>query len=122
MRAVILLTIIIINAGCTTLRPIEGNPAELQQRLRAGELLEPGDRVLIVSSDQKSHRFRVTSMGPSEIVGKKDSVAVAEVVSLQKRQFSRGKTIALVAGIAGGCAVAGLFIYAATHIAVFAFD
>lgn len=122
MRVSILAAAILLNAGCTTLRPIEGTAAELQQRINSGELLKPGDRVLITTSDEKAHRFAVTAMSAGNIEGKNGSVPVDQVVGLQKRQFSRGKTIALVAGIAGGVAL-GAFIYAIAHVApAFAFQ
>jgi hypothetical protein len=41
----------------------EGDPADLRQRINSGELLKPGDRVLIVTTDQKTHRFTVKSVG-----------------------------------------------------------
>ena len=82
MRGLILLTVIIVNAGCTTLRPIDGSPAELRQRMSVGELLKPGDRVLIVTADQKTHRFAVTAIGSGEIEGRKISLPVEQIVFL----------------------------------------
>lgn len=43
MKYLVLFTLLIVCTGCTTLRPIEGSPTELRQRLDSGEL-----RVLLV--------------------------------------------------------------------------
>jgi hypothetical protein len=110
LRCPLLLAVLIICAGCTTLRPIEGSPTELAQRLNSGELLKTGDRVLIITTDQKQHRFTVKSVGADLIEGLSESIPVEQISSLEKRQFSRGKTIALVGGIVGGAAL-GLIVY-----------
>jgi hypothetical protein len=117
MRPFILMTMLIISAGCTTLRPIEGTPTDLRQRISSGELLKPGDRVAIVTTDDKSHRFAITGINAGLIEGKTDSVPIDQVATLQKRKFSAGKTAALVGGLAVGAFV-GLGIYAATHLSV----
>jgi len=47
-------------------------------------------------------------------------IPVEQITALKKRQFSRGKTIALVGGLLGGAAL-GLFIYGlAEYAGVFA--
>jgi hypothetical protein len=102
--------LLVICAGCTTLRPIEANPADLRQRINSGELLKPGDRVVLVTTDQKKHRFTVKSVGAGLIDGPSGAIPVEEISSVEKRQFSRGKTIALVGGLVGGAAVA-LLVY-----------
>ena len=114
MRRCIALIAIISFAGCTTLRPIEGTPAELQQRLNSGDLLKSGDRVSIVTADHKTHVFKVTAVSTGFIEGRMQSVPVDQVVSVQKRQFSSTKTWIL----AGACVLAiGSIAYAAAHAA-----
>jgi hypothetical protein len=117
MRRMVFLGLLVICGGCTTLRPIEGSPTELRQRINSGELLKAGDRVLIVTTDDKAHRFAVTGIESGLIEGRADSVPVDHVARLEKRQFSRGKTIALAAGLVVG-AVFGFGIYAATHLSI----
>jgi hypothetical protein len=97
-------------AGCTTLRPIEGSPADLRLHINSGELLKKGDRVQIVTTDQTTHRFTVKSVGSGRIDGASESIPVEQISALEKRQFSRGKTIALVGGLLGGAAL-GLIVY-----------
>jgi hypothetical protein len=96
--------------GCTTFRPIDGGSADLRVRINSGELLKPGDRVRIVTSDQKTHRFTVKSVGADSIGGVSESIPVEQILALEKRQFSPGKTIALVGGLLGGAAL-GLLVY-----------
>lgn len=110
IRGALLTTVLVSCAGCTTLRPIEGNPADLRQRISSGELLKAGDRVLIVTTDQKEHRFTVKSVGAGLIDGPAESIPIEQISALEKRQFSRGKTIALVGGVLGGAAL-GLIVY-----------
>lgn len=115
MRNLFVLAALMICAGCTTLRPIAGTPTELREKIGSGQLLKAGDRVLIVTTDDKPHRFAVMSIDAGIIQGKTDSVPIDQVASLQKRRFSGGKTIALVAGITVS-AVLGVAIYAVTHL------
>ncbi len=77
------LALVMIIAGCTTLRPIDGSPPELRQFINAGELLKVGDRVLIVTADDKAHRFAITKVQAGLIVGPNESVTVDEVMSLE---------------------------------------
>ena len=75
--------LIIALAGCTTLRPIDGSPKELQQCINSGALLKPGDRTRIVTADEKVHRFAITKVEAGLIVGPNESVPVDEVISLE---------------------------------------
>lgn len=118
MKRFSLIVVLIICTGCTTLRPIDGNPAELRQRIYSGDLLKTGDRVVIVASDGRSHRFAIKSIDAGVIRGRSESIRIEQVVSLQRRQFSRAKTTALVIGIGLACSVIGLAAYAATHLSV----
>jgi hypothetical protein len=74
---------IIALTGCTTLRPIDGSPKELQQFINSGALLKPGDRVRIVTADEKAHRFAITEIQAGLIVGLHESVPIDQVMSLE---------------------------------------
>jgi hypothetical protein len=108
--AALLTTALLSCAGCTTLRPIEGSPIVLRERINSGEFLKAGDRILLVTTDQREHRFTVKSVGAGRIDGPSESIPVEQISAVQKRQFSRGKTIALVGGLMGGVAL-GLLVY-----------
>lgn len=114
MRTLVLAALMVC-AGCTTLKPVAGTAPELREKIDSGQLLKAGDRVLIVTTDAKAHRFAVTTIQAGVIQGKNDSVPIDQVASVQKRRFSRGKTIALVAGLVVSSA-AGFALYAATHL------
>jgi hypothetical protein len=110
MKGLGLLTAALLMAGCTSMQPIEGSPADLRQSINSGGLIKTGDRVMIVTWDQKQHRFTVKSVGAGLVAGPSESIPVEQIAAVEKRQFSRGKTIALVGGLVGGAAV-GLIVY-----------
>jgi hypothetical protein len=118
MKIPALLTAVLLIAGCTSMQPIDGSPADLQQRINSGDLLKPGDRVVIVASDGRRHRLAIKSIDAGLIKGRSESVPIEQVASLQQRQFSRAKTAAMVIGIGLACTVIGLAAYAATHLSV----
>jgi hypothetical protein len=89
MKCFIVWPFIIALIGCTTLRPIDGTPAELQQLINSGELLKPGDHVRIVTPDEKAHRFAITKIEGGLIVGPNESVPVDQVMCVEKRQFRK---------------------------------
>jgi hypothetical protein len=112
MKRFIALAALISFAGCTTLRPVEGTSNELQTRINSGALLTRGDRISVVTTDAKTHKFRVRVIGEGIIEGRQDRVPVDQIVSLQKREFSRTKTFVLM-----GCGVAFtvFIVYAAAQ-------
>jgi hypothetical protein len=105
--ALVVLAMAVSCAGCTTLRPVPGTPEELRTRINSGELLKPGDRVIIVTKDQNTHRFVVTGVAAGVIAGRTDSVPVAEVAALEKPGPDAGKTAELVGGILLGLVLVG---------------
>jgi hypothetical protein len=114
MKRFIVLVVVVNLVACTTLRPIDGTTTELQQHISSGEVLRAGDRVLIVTKDSKTHRFTITAITADLIVGKTDSVPVDQVVSVEKREFSRAKTLLLIGGFA---VVVGGAVFIAGQIA-----
>jgi hypothetical protein len=101
MRALILVTLLTLIAGCTTLRPVEMPPDQLQHLIVSERLLGPGDRVRLVTADDTEHRFRVVAVDVEGgwIVGENESVRIADVVAVETREFSKGKTAALAGGV-----------------------
>src|ERR1700722_11061014 len=112
MKRFTLFAAIIGLAGCTTLQPIEGTADELQGRINSGGLLKVGDRVAIVTSDDRTHEARPRALSRCIIRGTQDSVPLDRVVTLQKREFSGAKTCLLLGGIVLGV---GLVLYAAAQ-------
>jgi hypothetical protein len=105
MQRTILLIIILVCAGCTTLKPLAGDPSQQ---------LKVGDRVVITTQDNLKHRLRVHSIDVRAVMGASQTVQIDQIVSVQRRQFSLGKTLALAAVLAG---VAGAVIYTAASVA-----
>jgi hypothetical protein len=75
--------LLFVVTGCTALRPIDGSPTELHQSILSGELLKPGERVRIVTADEKVHQFAITKIETGLIVGPNESIPVDQVTSLE---------------------------------------
>jgi hypothetical protein len=82
-------------------KPVEAPPEELQRLITSENLLAPGDRVQLVTTDGARHEFRVTSVNVDEgfIRGDDEAVPIADVIALQTRKVAIGKTTALAAGL-----------------------
>lgn len=97
----VMLMVTLTVTACTSLRTIESTPEALQGRLRSGELLQPGDRVRLVTRDETVHEFRVTKIDLERgfVIGRDDQVPIDEIVALETREVSIGKTALLVGGV-----------------------
>jgi hypothetical protein len=82
MRLLAACLLIIAVSECTTMRPIDGSPADFQRFINSGELLKRGDRVRIVTADEKTHRFAITKIAGGVILGANECVPVDEVMIL----------------------------------------
>lgn len=105
LRAItVLLACTLASAACTTLRPIEASPDEVQRQLLSGQLVQPGDRVRLVTRDEAVHEFRVTEVDLEQglLIGKDSRVPIADVIAVETRDVSVGKTALLVGGVGYG--------------------
>jgi hypothetical protein len=100
---ILALTLLLLASGCTSLRPTEASPEDLQRMITQEDLIKPGDRVRLVTADEKVYRFRVTSVDLDEglIAGRGEAVPIAEIVAVETREVSVGKTAALTGGLIG---------------------
>jgi len=96
MWRITLLSTLIFFYGCSSLQPVELSPEELQTQIRSGEILSTGDKVQLVTTDGQHHEFKVTALTDTLIEGKKEQVAIDDVVALETSEFSGGKTALLV--------------------------
>jgi hypothetical protein len=96
MKTMIAWVLMLSLVGCATMSPVTGSPTELQQRIAARELLQPGDHVRIITSDGKNHDFTVTSVSAYSVDGSKESILVKDVFAVEKREPRVGVTIGLV--------------------------
>ncbi len=89
------------SSACTTLKPKEATPEEVQRQLLSGELLQPGDRVRLVTTDETAYEFRVTEIDIEQglVIGREERVPIVDVVAVETREVSVGKTALLVGGV-----------------------
>jgi hypothetical protein len=118
MKLIATITAILFVGGCTTLKPVEMSPELLQQHISEGEVFEVGDYAKIVTTDGVIHKFKVTGVSADEILGKGVEVPISDIVAVETREFSGGKTTALAVGsaailyiIAASVAAASLLSY-----------
>lgn len=102
-----LLSCALVSVACTALQPIEALPDEVQHRILAGRLLQPGDRVRLVTEDEAVHKFRVTEVDIEQglVIGADEAVPVSKIVAAETREVSIGRTAVLVGGVGTGLAV-----------------
>lgn len=89
------------SSACTTLSPKEATPEELQRKLLSGELLQTGERVRLVTTDETVYEFRITEIDLEQglVIGSDEQVPIADVVAVQTREVSMGKTALLVGAV-----------------------
>ena len=89
---------ILLASGCSTTKPVEMTPQEVQQKISAGELIAVGDKVKIATADGEVHEFEVTAVTSEQIQGDDIAIPIDDVVAIETKEFSAGKTAALAGG------------------------
>ncbi len=117
MKPLLLLIVFLGATGCTTLKPVQMSPEQLQDRISAGDVLEVGDSVKIVTTDGSVHKFRVTAVTADQIAGQGIEIPVDEIIAVETREFSGGKTTALAAGSVAIAYVVAAAVATATLLA-----
>jgi hypothetical protein len=99
--AMALLALAVTVSACTSLKPMELPPTELQRLIRSENLIDVRDRVRLVTADGSAHEFRVTrvDLGQDVVAGKHEAVPISNIVTVQTRRVAAGRTAALAAGI-----------------------
>jgi hypothetical protein len=99
--------LILGSVGCTTLEPVDVPADELQRQLIAGQLVQPGDRVRLVTADEVVHKFRVIEVSPGQglVLGRDERVPIDEIVAVETREISVGRTALLTGGVGVGMAI-----------------
>jgi hypothetical protein len=108
MKMVFLSMLLIFSTvACTTLEPVNVPADDLQQQIRAGTLVSAGDRVRLVTTDEVVHKFRVTEVNLEQdtVQGPKAEVPIGEIVALETREVSVGRTALLTGGVGIGVAM-----------------
>lgn len=96
MKSVICLLSLLFLCACTTLKPVELSTADLQEKIASQTVLKVGDQAKIIDQNGERHSFKVTEMTATHVLGRDKSVAIADIVALETKSFSGGKTSALV--------------------------
>ncbi|MGH7308729.1 MAG: hypothetical protein ACREK6_08555 [Candidatus Rokuibacteriota bacterium] len=99
-RAIFLPALMLVS--CTSLTPVR--PDQVHTDLKAGDTVE------IVTRDGNTTTFDIVAVIPEAIVGKDRRIALADIAELQKRKVDAGKTVGLIAIIAGFVAMIGLAV------------
>ncbi len=98
MKIFFTLFILLTLAACSTTKPIELAPEELQQKIISGNIVNQGDHVKIVTRDGLHHDFKVKSVSQTDISSADFSIPIDQIVALETKKFSGGKTSLLVGG------------------------
>jgi len=99
-----LLACLLVSSACTTLQPTEASPEELQRLILSEDLLEPGQRVRLVTADEVVHEFRIAEIDLERgvVMGDDEAVLISEVVAVETREVSVGRTALLTGGLVYG--------------------
>jgi hypothetical protein len=111
-NSVVLILIMQIASGCTSLRPLPDEKNALEQAVK------PGDKVHVITRDGQELDFEVTQVTNERIEGSKQGVAVDDIAKIERREISGWKTGGLAFGVTI-VALGALFIYALSQAAFF---
>lgn len=89
---------ILLASGCSTVTPVEMTPEQVQQKISEGEVIGVGDTVKVVTSNGDVYNFKVTAVTNQQILGNDIEIPIEEVVAIETKEFSAGKTAALAGG------------------------
>ncbi|HNP62535.1 MAG TPA: hypothetical protein PKH39_01305 [Woeseiaceae bacterium] len=98
-RSFPVVTILFTVSACTTLHPVEMPPETLQQKIMSEDLLKPGKRATIVTTDGVIHKIRVRSIDANSglIETGDEAIRIGDIVAVETKDFSMGKTALLAA-------------------------
>ena len=67
-------------------------------------ILEPGQRVRLVTDDEAVHEFRITDVDTEKglVIGNDELVEVSRIVAFETREISAGRTGLLTGGLVTG--------------------
>ena len=99
-HAVSLTVLLFAASACTTLQPIEMAPDELQQKIATDNILPPGKQAKLVTNDGKTRKVTIRHVDTDSGVIATDGepVLIADVIAVETKDFSIGKTALLAAG------------------------
>lgn len=93
-NSVVLVLIIQIASGCTSLRPLPVQKDALEQTVK------PGDKVHVITRDGQEMEFKVTRISNALIEGTEQGVAMGDIAKIERREISVWKTAAIIVFVA----------------------
>lgn len=84
--------------GCISVQKFDQPPTVLREAIRNGEIVEPGERVSVVTATQGELVFRVTELDGDAIHGVGVEVPIDDVVALQTQRVDVLRTAAVAVG------------------------
>lgn len=109
-RVVAVVICLSLATGCTTLHPVV--PAEPRNVLAE---IKPGDRVRVITRQGQEVEFFVKEATEQQLVGESERVAITDLTSIERRDFSVGKTMIFI----GAAATVALVAWAVHFFATF---
>jgi hypothetical protein len=108
-RVVCILTLFAVAAGSTSMHRA---PVVAGARQPSPSSLHPGDDVRVTMRDGTTARFHVEKVEPAAIVATDGArYEVADIVTLERRQFSGRRTALLLLGIPVGAFLLGMVAF-----------
>jgi endonuclease YncB( thermonuclease family) len=89
----------VATAGCTSMHRVSVGTTATQP---ASKRFGPGDTVRITMNDGRRIRFTVQTVDATAITGKGTRYDLADIRTIERREFSGTKTTVLVVGILAG--------------------
>lgn len=112
MRTLVLAVLSFLLIGCTSLQLIDLSSAQVRDHIRAGQIVQLGDRISVTTEDGKTQEFKVAAVTDSTVQGGDVKVLIDSIVSVRTKQRNRLRTALATTGIVAGV----LFLAAAKGI------
>jgi len=95
MRVLMVWAAIVCLVGCTTMRPIPIGTAA-SPRILANGLVGPGDQLRVQTIDHRIHQLTVVAVDANNLVGERESIAIDQILSIDRREHSRTGILVIV--------------------------
>ena len=95
------LVLVLYVSGCSSMQPVEMTQEELRESITAGEVFAEGKKARIFTEDETEHRIKVRQVTDDMVIGEETAVPIEEIVAVETKQFSGGRTLLLGAAYVG---------------------
>ena len=95
------LVLVLYVTGCSSMQPVEMSQEELRESITAGEVFAEGKNARIFTEDETEHRIKVREVTDDMVIGEQTEVPIEEIVAVETKQFSGGRTLLLGAAYVG---------------------